>query len=78
MVSVKYTTEFTIKNGKIKTSRVIGEENATDAQKTAILAAKPLLRKFLRSRLANPEDGLVNVYTAYTETRRGLQLNFKV
>jgi len=81
MVRAKYVTEFTIKKGKISSSRVIGEEYATPAQTAAIASAKPLLRKFVSSRLGNDirhQDCTVSVKVGYVETNHGLQLTFKV
>ena len=80
-VRAKYVTEFTIKNGKIRSSRVINGENATAAQQEAIKTAKPLLAAFVRSRLTNEiqhRDCTVNVRVGYVETAHGLELTFKV
>lgn len=80
-VRAKYVTEFTIKNGRISRSRVIGEEHATVNQKKAIVAAKPLLRAFVQSRLTDEaqfEDCVVNVRVGYVETSHGLELTFRV
>jgi hypothetical protein len=80
-VSAKYVTEFTIKNGKIRSSRVINGENANVAQLAAIKAAKPLLAAFVRSRLTSEiqhQDCMVNVRVGYIETPHGLELTFKV
>ena len=79
-VRAKYVTEFTIKNGKIKTSRVIGEEHANANQKKAILASKPMLRAFVASRITNEtqfQDCTVNVRVSYVETSHGLELSFR-
>lgn len=79
-VNAKYVTEFTIKNGLIKSSRVIREEFATDNQKKAIQAAKPLLRQFVKSRLTDEiqfQDCTVNVRVSFVETSHGLELTFK-
>lgn len=79
-VSAKYVTEFTIKNGKIRGSRVINGENASEAQQAAIKAAKPLLGAFVRSRLSDEpqhQDCVINVRVGYVETARGLELTFK-
>jgi len=80
-VNAKYVTEFTIKNGQIKGSRVLREEYATESQKAAIQSAKLLLRKFVKSRLTKePQfaDCTVNVRTSFVETTHGLELTFKV
>ena len=80
-VRAKYVTEFTIKNGKIRGSRVIGGENATLAQQAAIKAVKPLLSAFVRSRLTDEaqfQDCVVNVRVGYVETAHGLEITFKV
>lgn len=80
-VRAKYVTEFTIKGGQIRSSRVIGEEYATDDQQLAIKAAKPLLRAFVRSRLTDEiqhKDCSVSVRVSYIETVRGLDLTFKI
>jgi hypothetical protein len=80
-VRAKYVTEFTVKNGQIRSSRVIGAEHATEKQVAAIEAAKPLLYKFVRSRLTKEEqhkDCLVNVRVGYIESPHGLELTFKV
>ena len=80
-VNAKYVTEFTIKNGKIRSSRVINGENANTAQQAAIEAAKPLLAAFVRSRLTSEiqhRNCMVNVRVGYVETLHGLELTFKV
>jgi len=77
-VNIKYVTEFTIKNGKIRSSRVINGENANLAQQAAINTAKPLLAAVVRSRLTNNQDCLINVRVGYVETSRGLELTFRV
>jgi len=77
-VNIKYVTEFTIKNGKIRSSRVINGENANLAQQAAINTAKPLLAAVVRSRLTNDQDCLINVRVGYVETSRGLELTFRV
>jgi len=80
-VNTKYVTEFTIKNGKIRSSRVINGENANLAQQAAINTAKSLLAAFVRSRLTNEvhhQDCLINIRVGYVETPRGLELTFKV
>lgn len=74
-------TEFTIKNGRIRGSRVINGEHANENQQAAIKAAKPLLAAFVRSRLTDEiqhQDCLVNVRVGYIETAHGLELTFKV
>lgn len=79
-VRAKYVTEFTVKNGRIRSSRVIGGENASDTQLTAIQAAKPLLAAFVRSRLTDEiphRDCVINVRVNYVETPHGLELTFK-
>jgi len=81
LVCAKYVTEFTIQAGKIKSSRVIGEEYATKDQKAAILAARPLVRKFVLSRLQDEiqiQDCTVNVKVSYVERAKGLEISFKV
>lgn len=80
-INAKYVTEFTIKNGKIRSSRVINGEKATTTQQAAIKAAKPLLAAFVRSRLTNEiqhQDCMVNVRVGYIETPHGFELTFKV
>jgi len=77
-VNTKYVTEFTIKNGKIRSSRVINGENANLAQQAAINTAKSLLAAFVRSRLTNDQDCVINIRVRYVETPRGLELTFKV
>ena len=78
MIKVKYSVQFTCQNGKIKTSRVIGEENATEAQNSAIATIKLLLHKFVRSKLNESYNGVLDVRVVYVETVRGLQLTFKI
>lgn len=80
-VRAKYVTEFTVRKGKIISSRVFGEEVATDDQRAAILAIKPMLRKFVMSRLRDEiqfENCTVNVKVSYVESTRGLEINFRV
>jgi hypothetical protein len=80
-VRAKYVTEFTIKNGKVRSSRVINGEVATTEQQAAIKATKPLLAAFVRSRLTDNiehRDCTVNVRVGYIETAHGLELTFKV
>lgn len=79
-VRAKYVAEFTIKNGKIRSSRIIGEEHATLEQKKAIAVAKPLLNAFVKSRLTDEvqfENCIVAVRVNYIETARGLEIVFK-
>ena len=81
MIKVKYTVHFTIKNGKIKTSKVLGEEYATIAQKSVILAVKPLLRQFIKSRLNDEiqfKNCSIHVKVSHIETRHGSELVFKL
>lgn len=78
-VSAKYITEFTIKGGRIQKSRILREEFATEPQKVAIAASKPILASFLRTRVKGTKlDGLVSVRTSYVETDRGLEISFKL
>lgn len=80
-VRAKYVTEFTIKKGRIRGSRVINGDFATENQQAAINAAKPLLAAFVRSRLTNEiqhQDCIINVRVGYIETTHGLELTFKV
>lgn len=80
-VRAKYVTEFTVRKGKLASSRVIGEEVASNEQKAAILAIKPMLQKFVKSRLRDNiqiDDCTVNVKVTYIETTRGLEINFRV
>lgn len=73
---VRYTTNFKIKDGKIKSSSVIGEESATETQKTVIATLKPLVRQFVQSRLtSHVSDCQVTVH--YAESMKGLEITFK-
>lgn len=76
-VRAKYVTEFTIKNGRIRGSRVIGGENASEKQLVAIQYVKPLLTAFVRSRLTGDTQGIINVRVNYVETTHGLEIAFK-
>ena len=81
LVRAKYVTEFTVRKGKITASRVLFEENATTDQAAAIKAAKPLVAKFVRSRLSDEimhDECKVNVKVSYVETIRGLEISFRV
>ena len=80
-VRAKYVTEFTARKGKIVSSRVFGDEVATDDQRSAITATKPMLRKFVQSRLRDElqfENCTINVRTSYVESSRGLEITFRV
>ena len=81
LVRAKYVTEFTVRKGRVTSSRVIGEENATTDQAAAIKAAKPLVAKFVRSRLRDDimlDECTVNVKISYVETARGLEISFRI
>lgn len=74
-------TEFTIKKGKIKASRVLNAELATIEQAAAIVAARPLLRRFVKEILPDlpqVDECTINVRVGYIETARGLELTFRV
>jgi hypothetical protein len=81
LVRAKYVTEFTIRKGKVAASRVLFEENATTDQAVAIKLAKPLVAKFVRSRLSDEithEECKVNVKVSYIETAKGLEISFRI
>jgi len=77
-VNTRYVTEFTIKSGKIRSSQVINSENANLAEQAAINSAKSLVAAFVRSRLTNDQDCVINIRVRYVETARGLELTFRV
>jgi hypothetical protein len=81
-VNVKYTVEFSIKSGRVQTGRVIGEDVATPDQKAAIVAIKPLVTRFIKSKIKDAmidvSDCVVLVHVRYSETPHGVEMSFKL
>ena len=80
-VRATYVTEFTVRKGKIISSRVIGQEFATADQQDAIAAIRPLLRAFVKSRLRDEiqfENCTINVRVRHSESPRNMEVIFRV
>jgi len=78
MTKARYTSEVLIQNGKIRRSTPVGLENATAAQREAIVQVKPLMNAWLRSKLSENENSLISVRSKYVETSNGLTVEFKI
>jgi len=81
MTKARFTSEVSIKNGKIRRSTPIGLEHATHEQRVAIDRIKPMMNAWLRSRIESRTlhpDSDVLVSSKYIETSSGLTIEFKV
>ncbi len=81
MTKARFSSEVTVKNGRIIRSNPIGLETASVEQRRAIETIKPILNAWLKTKIpGNPElcNSEILVRGKYLETSNGLTVEFKV